>query len=147
MFFVYVRRVVLCYDAQAVRLSVCPSVRPLTNSCKHNSSCSFQWMVLKPSRIVTHGTWLCVKDLFIRLFLSYGPFQIFIYIYQICLVFLIGGLHFLRVYNVPVGGALVTAYVTSVFYRLLHSMLPNSKPFIFKQMRNKYLDQIRVRGL
>jgi len=27
---------------------------PLANSCEHNSSYSFQWMVLKPSRIVTH---------------------------------------------------------------------------------------------
>ena len=54
----------------SVSSSVRPSVSPLANSCEHNSSCSFQWMVLKPSRIVTHGTWLCVKDLFIRLFLT-----------------------------------------------------------------------------
>ena len=43
--------------AQAVRPSVCP----LANSCEHNSSYSFQWMILKPSRIFTHGTYLCVK--------------------------------------------------------------------------------------
>ena len=38
--------------AQDVRLSV----RPLANSCEHNSSYSFHWMILKPSMIVTHGT-------------------------------------------------------------------------------------------
>ena len=32
------------------------SVRPLANSCEHNSSYSFQWMILKHFRIVTHGT-------------------------------------------------------------------------------------------
>jgi len=30
------------------------AVRPLANSCEHNSY-SFQWMIVKPSRIVTHG--------------------------------------------------------------------------------------------
>jgi len=33
------------------------AVRPLANSCEHNSY-SFQWMVLKP-RIVTHFTFIC----------------------------------------------------------------------------------------
>jgi len=35
--------------------AVPPSVRPLANSCDHNSY-SFQWMILKPSRIVIYGT-------------------------------------------------------------------------------------------
>ena len=33
----------------------------IASSCEHNSSYSFQWIILKPSRIVTQGTQLCVK--------------------------------------------------------------------------------------
>ena len=39
---------------------VCPSIRLsvayayIANSFEHNSSYSFQWMIFKPSRIVTH---------------------------------------------------------------------------------------------
>jgi len=42
------------------------SVRALPNACEHYSY-SFQCMILKPSRIITHGTRLCVKGgFFIR---------------------------------------------------------------------------------
>ena len=41
----------------------------IANSCEHNSSYSFQWMILAPSSIVTHGTQLCAQA---------GLFQLFI---------------------------------------------------------------------
>ena len=41
-------------------------VHLLANSCEHNSNSS-QWMILKLSRIVTHGTYM---DVFIRPFLT-----------------------------------------------------------------------------
>ena len=53
--------------------------------CEHKSSNSFQWMILKPSRIVTHGTKLCVKAGFFYLSFPIRVmplFQIFAYEYS-----------------------------------------------------------------
>ena len=99
---------VLCYG---VRLSV----RPLAISCEHNLSYSFQWMILKPFRIVTHGTLLCVKAVFYSSFTNrVMPF--FKYLLMNNLVFIIGGLHFLWVYTAPVAGALVSMLNYIVMY-------------------------------
>jgi len=70
----------------------------IANSCEHNSY-SFQWMILKPIRIVTHEELLCLKTVsFIRPFLTeLCPFfkYLLMYIVQI------------RAYNSPIGSALV----------------------------------------
>jgi len=55
----------------------------IANSCEHNFSYSLKGMILKPSRIVSHGTLL-----------------------MNILIFLIGGLHYIRAFKAPVGGAL-----------------------------------------
>ena len=65
--------------AQAARLFV----YLLANSCEHNSY-SFQQMILKPSRIVTYGMYLCIRAGYF--YLSFPNrvmprFQIFAYAY------------------------------------------------------------------
>ena len=46
----------LLWPKLLVRPFIRLSVSSLENSCEYNSSYSFQWMILKPSRIVAHGT-------------------------------------------------------------------------------------------
>ena len=56
----------------------------IASSCEHNSSYSFQWMIMKPFRSVTHEELFCLKAVsFIRPFLSRGMplFQIFADVY------------------------------------------------------------------
>ena len=57
------------------------SVRLLANDCEHNFSYSFQWMILKPSSIVTNGRQLCVKAGFFIHNRVKLLFQIFAYAY------------------------------------------------------------------
>ena len=91
----------LCVKAGFIFLSFPNRVIPLfqilayayiANSCEHNTSYSFKWMILKPSRIVTHGMQLCLKagsfySFFLTEFRSFltelcPVFQIFAYEYS-----------------------------------------------------------------
>ena len=77
-------------DYGMAQTAICPSVRPLANSCEHNSSYNWSWNFIGLSPMVQSCAW--------RLDFSIRPF-----LTELCPY----SKRFLRAYNAPVGSALV----------------------------------------